>query len=161
MSHRIRELLLWREPSLSYLVTTHEAFLAEWSSTKDQGGPLCFHPTLPRSASTKSFQLLQNAFLQSEGLPFADVLSEEEIREAFVAANACFAQDEDDIYTPAVTLWAWLSQTLHAGALRSCAAAVARVGVLCVMLNRQPPSPDTGDYCRARAKLPECEASTN
>ena len=64
-------------------------------------------------------------------------------------------EDEDDIYTPAVTLWAWLSQTLHAGALRSCAAAVARVGVLCVMLNRQPPSPDTGDYCRARAKLPE------
>ncbi len=109
----------------------------------------------PGGAFTKSFQLLQNAFLQSEGLPFADVLSEEEIREAFVAANACFAQDEDDIYTPAVTLWAWLSQTLHAGALRSCAAAVARVGVLCVMLNRQPPSPDTGDYCRARAKLPE------
>ncbi len=108
----------------------------------------------PGGAFTKSFQLLQNAFLQSEGLPFADVLSEEEIREAFVAANACFAQDEDDIYTPAVTLWAWLSQTLHAGALRSCAAAVARVGVLCVMLNRQPPSPDTGDYCRARAKLP-------
>jgi hypothetical protein len=114
-----------------------------------------FSSYTPGGAFTKSFQLVQNAFLQSEGLPFADVLPEEEIREAFLAANACFAQDEDDIYTPAVTLWAWLSQTLHAGALRSCAAAVARVGVLCVMLNRQPPSPDTGDYCRARAKLPE------
>jgi len=96
-----------------------------------------------------------NAFLQSEGLPFADVLAEEEIREAFAAADACFAEDEGDTYTPGVTLWGWLSQTLHAGALRSCAAAVARVGVLCVMLNRQPPSPDTGAYCRARAKLPE------
>ena len=104
---------------------------------------------------TKSFSLVQNAFLQTEGLPFADVLSEEEIREAFVAENACFAEDEGDIYTPGVTLWAWLSQALHAGPLRSCVAAVARVGVLCVMLGRQPPSPDTGDYCRARAKLPE------
>ena len=36
---------------------------------------------------TKSFSLVQNAFLQTEGLPFADVLSEEEIREAFVAEN--------------------------------------------------------------------------
>ncbi len=106
-------------------------------------------------AFTKSFQLVQNAFLQSPGLPFADVLREEEIREAFAAADACFAEDEGDTYTPGVTLWGWLSQTLHAGALRSCAAAVARVGVLCVMLNRQPPSPDTGAYCRARAKLPE------
>ena len=90
-----------------------------------------------------------------EGLPFAEVLREEEIREAFAAANACFAEDEGDTYTPAVTLWAWLSQTLARGSLRSCAAAVSRVGVLCVMLDRQPPSPDTGDYCRARAKLPE------
>lgn len=104
---------------------------------------------------TKSFSLVQNAFLQHEGLPFGDVLPEEEIRAAFAAENACFAEDEGDIYTPGVTLWAWLSQTLHAGALCSCAAAVARVSVLCVMLGRQPPSPDTGAYCRARAKLPE------
>jgi hypothetical protein len=109
----------------------------------------------PSGDFSKSFRLVQNAFLQSEALPFADVLSEEDIREAFVAANACFAEDEGDIYTPAVTLWTRLSQTLHAGALRSCAAAVARVSVLCVMLHRRPPSPDTGDYCRARAKLPE------
>ncbi len=108
-----------------------------------------------RGVFTRSFRLVENAFLQSEGLPFAGVLPEEEIREAFVAANACFAEDEGDTYTPAVTLWGWLSQTLHAGALRSCAAAVARVSVLCVMLEREPPSPDTGDYCRARAKLPE------
>ena len=30
-----------------------------------------------------------------------------------------------------------------------------RVTVLCVLLGRRPPSPDTGAYCRARAKLPE------
>ena len=97
---------------------------------------------------TQSFCLLQNAFLQTAGLPFADVLPEEEIRAAFAAENAGFAADEGDIYTPGVTLWTWLSQALHAGPLRSCAAAVARVGVLCVILGRQPPSPDTGAYCR-------------
>ena len=35
--------------------------------------------------STKGFSLVQNAFLQAEGLPFSDVLPEEEIRAAFAA----------------------------------------------------------------------------
>jgi len=105
-------------------------------------------------AFARSFQLLRRAFLQAEGLPFSDVLSEEAIQTAFHAENADFARHQGDIYTPGLTLWAWLSQTLHAGALRSCVAAVARVGVLCATLNREPPSPDTGAYCRARAKLP-------
>ena len=43
-------------------------------------------------------------------MPFRDVLTEEEIQAAFVAENACFGEDEDDIYTPALTLWGWLSQ---------------------------------------------------
>ena len=102
-----------------------------------------------------SFQLLRQAFLQADGLPFSDVLSEEEIQTAFDAENADFARGEGDIYTPAITLWAFLSQVLNPGRLRSCAAAVSRVTVLCVALGRKPPSPDTGAYCRARAKLPE------
>jgi putative transposase len=104
---------------------------------------------------TKSFSLVENAFLQSDGLPFAEVLPEEEIDAVFAEENVCFAEDEDDVYTPAITLWAWLSQVLHEGKLRSCVAAVSRVAVLCAMLGRKPPSPDSGDYCRARAKLPE------
>jgi len=108
-----------------------------------------------RGSRGQSFQLVRQAFLQGDGLPFGEVLSEEEIERAFEAEDACFAQGEGDIYTPAITLWAFLSQTLHAGRLRSCAAAVSRVIVLCVALGRRPPSPDTGAYCRARAKLPE------
>lgn len=110
--------------------------------------------TSPRAASN-SFSFLASAFLQSEGLPFAEVLSEEEIEATFAEESVAFAKRADDIYTPAVTLWAWLSQVLHAGVARSCAAAVSRVTVLCVMLGREPPSPDSGDYCRARAKLSE------
>jgi putative transposase len=104
---------------------------------------------------TKSFSLVQNAFLQANDLPFRDVLTEEDINEALVAEHACFGQDDDDIYTPALTLWGWLAQVMHADKARSCVAAVARITTLCVALGRQPPSPDTGTYCRARAKLPE------
>ena len=69
--------------------------------------------------------------------------------------DACFAEDEDDVYTPAITLWGWLAQVMQAERARSCVAAVARIAALCVALGRKPPSPDTGAYCRARAKIPE------
>jgi hypothetical protein len=99
--------------------------------------------------------VVQNAFQQADDLPFRDVLPEEEIDAAFAAENASFGEDEDDIYTPALTLWAWLSQVTQADKARSCVAAVARIITLCVALGCKPPSPDTGAYCRARAKLPE------
>jgi putative transposase len=110
--------------------------------------------TSPR-LGTKSFSLVQNAFLQADDLPFRDVLTEEEIRAAFVAEKACFGEDDDDRYTPSLTLWGWLTQVMHADKGRSCVAAVSRIITLCVALGRKPPSPDTGTYCRARAKLPE------
>jgi len=108
-----------------------------------------------KQIGSQSFRLVCRAFLQGEGLPFAEVLDEATIQAAFEAENVRFAQAEGDIYTPAITLWAFLSQVLHAGRLRSCAAAVSRVIALLVVLGRRPPSPDTGAYCRARAKLPE------
>lgn len=110
--------------------------------------------TFPR-VGTKSFSLVQHAFLQADDLSFRDVLTEEEINATFVAENACFGEDDDDVYTPSLTLWGWLAQAMHAEKCRSCVAAVARIAALCVALGRKPPSPDTGAYCRARAKLPE------
>jgi len=109
--------------------------------------------TIP--ARSRRFQLVRSSFMQDEGLPFADVLPEEHIQAVFDAEGVQFAQAEEDVYTPAVTLWAFLSQMLFKGEQRSCTAAVARVVVLLVALERQPPSDNTGDYCRARAKLPE------
>ena len=98
----------------------------------------------PPRVGTKSFSLVTNAFLQADDLPFREVLTEEEIHAAFAAENACFGEDEDDIYTPALTLWGWLGQSLHAEKARSCVAAVARIVALCVTLGCKPPSPDTG-----------------
>lgn len=103
----------------------------------------------------RQFRLVLASFLQHPGLPFADVLSEEAVQATFAEEDACFASDEDAIYTPALTLWAFLSQALFKNEQRSCIAAVSRVAVLLVSLQREPCSSNTGAYCRARAKLPE------
>jgi len=100
--------------------------------------------------------LVLTSFLHRRGLPFADALSEGTIQRAFDKEDACFAADDEQaVYTPAVTLWAFLSQVLFTGAQRSCVAAVARVVVLRVALERGPCSSNTGAYCRARGKLSE------
>ena len=56
------------------------------------------------------------------------------------------------IYTPLVTFWAFLSQTLDADG--SCRRAVTRVQTLCSALGLELPDEDTGAYCTARARLP-------
>lgn len=111
-----------------------------------------YHKTdsLPRR-----FRLILASFLQRPGLAFVDVVSEQSINRAFEEAGVSFADDEDTVYTPAITLWAFLSQVLFKAEQRSCAAAVARVAVLLVALKKEPCSGNTGAYCRARAKL--CE----
>jgi hypothetical protein len=101
------------------------------------------------------FRLVLLSVLQTNGLPFSDVLSEEEIQDAFDEQGASFALEDDEVYTPAITVWAFLSQVLHKGEQRSCLAAVSRVIVLLVALGRDPCAKNSGAYCRARAKLPE------
>jgi putative transposase len=108
----------------------------------------------PRTLS-KRFRLILASFLQRPDLPFADVLPERAIEKAFDDGNATFADDEDAVYTPAITLWAFLSQVLFKDEQRSCVAAVARVSVLLIALARGPCSTNTGAYCRARRKLSE------
>lgn len=107
--------------------------------------------------SFTSFAFTRRAFLQQDGLPFADWLPEETIQQIHREAGLPLPDEQASqgvIYTTPVTLWAFLSQVLHAKEQRSCAAAVARVIVLCVALGREPCSDDTGAYCRARARLP-------
>ena len=101
-----------------------------------------------------NFRLVLLSFLQHGGLHFAEALSEETIQQAFTDEGVSFAQEEGDVYTPPLTLWAFLSQVLFKDEHRSCRAAVARVVVLLVALGRGPCSDNTGAYCRARAKIP-------
>lgn len=101
----------------------------------------------------RRFRLILSSFAQQDGLPFASVLPEETIAQAFAEAEANFAQDEENVYTPALTTWAFLSQVLCHGPLRSCRAAVARVLLVLTMAGKEC-SDDTGAFCRARAKIP-------
>lgn len=107
--------------------------------------------------SSYQFRRILTSFLQHSALPFAQVLPEESIEQTFADAgihnNSNDRQAGSVVYTAAVTLWAFLSQVLHKGEMRSCAAAVARVVVLMTALSRDC-SDNTGAYCRARAKLP-------
>jgi putative transposase len=103
----------------------------------------------------QSFNVVRQSFLQADGLPFSDILSEEAIAQAFEEDDALFGQEENAIYTTAITLWAFLAQVLQSGVHRSCNAAVDRIKTLCVAWGIRVPSPDSGAYCRARAKLSE------
>src|SRR6185295_19142041 len=86
-------------------------------------------------------------------MPFADVLSEQDIQNACDAEHVWFGDGDHDVYTPAVTLWAFLTQCLSAA--KSCVAAVARVMVLRAALGLPPCAAGTGAYCKARPTLPE------
>lgn len=50
-------------------------------------------------------------------------------------------------------VWSFLSQVLRDGKEAACQAAVARVVSHCQLHGLSVPTQDTGDYCRARAKL--------
>jgi hypothetical protein len=97
------------------------------------------------------FDLVADSFLQEDGLPFARVLSAQDIQRAFAQGNALFAQE--DIYSTQVVLWAFLAQVLRDGKGAACASAVADIATYMQQTGQPVPSGDTGDYCRARAKL--------
>ena len=99
------------------------------------------------------FEILNQSFGQSGDEPFGQLLPQAEIERAFREADALFGQDEDAVYTPAITLWGFLSQTVFERGQRSCVAALTRIVTLCVALGQKVPGPDTGAYCRACAKL--------
>jgi hypothetical protein len=87
-----------------------------------------------------------------EGLPFAKVLPAAVVEQAFVDANVTFGATAPSVFTPALTLWAFLSQVLESD--KSCRAAVTRVLAHRLASEQPACSEDTAAYCRARAKLP-------
>ena len=100
-----------------------------------------------------NFPSIAAAFLAQPGLPFANVASAERIERAFARHDNLFGQGM--IYSTAIAVWSFLSQVLRDGKEASCQAAVARVAVHQQQCGAAVPTRDTGDYCRARAKLSE------
>jgi IS4 transposase len=99
---------------------------------------------------TRQIEMLRTQFGQADGLAFADVLPAERIETALREEQAAW---RDCVYTPLVTLWAFLGQVISADG--SCRVAVARVLAWLVAHGQRPCTPQTGPYCKARARLPE------
>ena len=106
-----------------------------------------------RQQGSCSFRKIVDAFLSAEGLPFANVLSAERIARVFAKHGNLFGTH--GIYNVAIVIWSFLSQVLRDGKEASCQAAVARIVSHCQQQELPSPTQDTGDYCRARAKLSE------
>ena len=110
--------------------------------------------SLPNShhGRRSDFQQITESFLAQPGLPFARLLSAERIERVFAKHGNLFG---GTVYTTPIMVWSFLSQILRDGKEASCQAAVARVVAHQQQAGGVTPTSDTGDYCRARAKLSE------
>lgn len=95
-------------------------------------------------------RLERNKLLKADGLPFSELLPasyvEHVLRDEHVQQREC-------VYSPLVTLWTFLSQTLCAD--HSCRQAVARLRAFLTADGQRPCAAETGAYCKARQRLPE------
>jgi putative transposase len=90
-----------------------------------------------------------NAFRNAESLPYQDLLDGALVESALAEERLEF---RIRIYTPLVTLWTFLTQVLDQD--HSCRQAVSRLIAFLVSQGQPPVSPDTGNYCKARKRLP-------
>jgi hypothetical protein len=98
----------------------------------------------------RQMDLLLAQFGQKNGLAFAEVLPAERVVQALGQEGVNW---RDCVYTPVLTLWAFLSQVISADS--SCRATVARVLAWLVSCGEPACSPNTDPYCKARKRLPE------
>jgi hypothetical protein len=99
---------------------------------------------------TRQIEMLRTQFAQADGLAFAEVLPAERIETALREEGATW---RDCVYTPLLTLWAFLGQVISPDG--SCRAAVMRVLAWLVSRGERPCTPETDPYCKARQRLPE------
>jgi len=92
----------------------------------------------------------RNKLLNAGGLPFSELLPAANV-ETVLREEQVWQRDA--LYSPLVTLWTFLSQTLCTD--HSCRQAVARLRAFLTADGRRPCAADTGPYCKARKRLPE------
>ena len=85
-----------------------------------------------------------------EGLFFSEHLSPESVR---LACEKLQHEFRERMFSPAITLWVFLTQVLSSD--HSCREAVAKLNFWRMARNFKPCSPETGSYCEARQRLPE------
>ena len=130
------------------IIPFHETFLAALRATQTKEGLMPF----------TRFGLVLRSFLQHRGLPFAKRCPRKPFSRPSTTKGCSFGQGEGDVYTPALTLWAFLSQVLFKDEQRSCLAAVARVIVLLVAWEKDR-APTTAAPTAGRVPSCRCRSS--
>src|SRR3954470_24566154 len=102
------------------------------------------------AAAPAQFRSLLRSFALDPG-PLTDHLLTAEHLARIITEEA--GRTRDRVFTPAVTLAAFLGQVLSDD--HSCQGAVARLIAWRAARGLPPCSPDTGGYCKARRRLPE------
>ena len=102
-----------------------------------------------RAGATATFDFFARSFAARPGCPFSGCLDEQRLEKLATE----YGLDFGDVFTPAVTLWAFLSQCLSAS--KSCVSAVARVMVLRMILETRATSTSSGSaYAPPRLTKP-------
>jgi hypothetical protein len=99
---------------------------------------------------SKRVDILKHKFSNSIGLPFKELLPEATLNEIIRELKIKY---RCRLFTPVVTLWAFLSQVLDVD--KSCHNTVSRIIAHLVEEGVEVPSTDTSGYCQARIRLPE------
>jgi len=96
-----------------------------------------------------SLDAVRARFARNEGLPFADILTEASIRDVL---NEHGIQYRDRVFSPATTIWGFLSQVLSED--HSCRDTVSRIIAHRAANGIKVCSPNTASYCNARSRVP-------
>jgi len=99
------------------------------------------------------FSVFDQLSYSDSSLPFGNVLSADRIRDIFADDDVLFGFGENDLWNTGLTLWSFIGQVLQDGKGSSCNAAITNATRYMLEHGMQPPSPDSGEYCRARHKL--------
>ena len=99
------------------------------------------------------FSVFDQLSYSDSSLPFGNVLSANRVREMFADSDVLFGYGENDLWNTGLTLWSFIGQVLQDGKQSSCQAAITHTTRYLLEHGMQPPSPDSGEYCRARHKL--------
>src|SRR5438874_9997678 len=96
-----------------------------------------------------NLETVRARFTSSQGLPFAEVLTEASILKVLDEHNVEY---RDRVFSPVTTIWGFLSQVLSDD--HSCRDAVSRIVAHRAASGLKVCSPHTASYCDARARLP-------
>ena len=98
---------------------------------------------------TMTFPEALSGFMLDQELAFSTLLDKDLIGQVFTKHKSLFG----GVFHTAIVLWAFLSQVLRDGKEASCQSAVARITAFLARTRERTPVANTGDYCKARAKL--------